>query len=258
MDNIIEQNELDKHTIQRYRFKVLGSGNAEKETIDDEAVEIDSNTNSNITQNENNDQQQNRFVEELLKKSDLLSTNIIKLQMQIEKQESDFENRLRDTVVREKEISFNEGYEKSRVELEKKYEEKISAYIETAKKLDVKMQEFNNFLKKLEKNLLDTSLEIAKEVVKKEILTSSSDIAIALANELIKDLKDTSAMTIKTNPKDYEALNEVFKDNDKVNVQPDDAVSVGGVVFLSEKGNLDGNLSARFEQIKQLLQNKSD
>jgi len=258
MENIIGQNELDKHTIQRYRFKVLGSGNAKGETIDNEALEIDSNKNCNIVQNENNDQQQNQFVEELLKKSDLLSTNIIKLQMQIEKQESDFANRLRDTVAREKEISFDEGYEKSKAELEKKYQEKISAYIETARKLDIKTQEFNNFLKKLEKNLLDTSLEIAKEVVKKEILTSSSDIAIALAKELIKDLKDTSTMTIKTNPENYEALNEVFKDNDKVNVQSDDAVSIGGVVFLSEKGNLDGNLSARFEQIKQLLQNKSD
>ena len=98
---------------------------------------------------------------------------------------------------------------------------------------------------------------MAKEVVKKEILTSSSDVAVALAKELIKDLKDTSNITIKTNPETYEALNEVFKDNDKVDVQSDDAVSIGGVVFLSEKGNLDGNLSARLEQIKCLLQNES-
>ncbi len=110
----------------------------------------------------------------------------------------------------------------------------------------------------MEKNLLDTSLEIAKEVVKKEISTSSSDIAVALAKELIKDLKNSSNIAIKTNPKNYEALNEVFKDNNKVEIQSDDAVSLGGVVFLSENGNLDGNLSARFEQIKCLLQNKSD
>ncbi len=258
MDNIIGQNELDKHTIQRYRFRVLGSGNVEEEIVDSESVKIDSNKNLNILQNDNSDDNQNQFVEELLKKSDLLSTNIIKLQMQIEKQESDFANRLSDTVTREKEISFNEGYEKSKAELEKKYEEKISAYIETARKLDAKTQEFDNFFKQLEKNLLDTSLEIAKEVVKKEILTSSADIAIALARELIKDLKDTSTMTIKSNPEDYEALNEVFKDNDKVDVQSDEAVSLGGVVFLSEKGNLDGNLSARFEQIKCLLQNESN
>ena len=254
MDNIIEQNELDKHIIQRYRFKVLGSGNIEKETIEQEVAEIDSDKNSSVVQNENIDQDQNQFVEELLKKSDLLSTNIVKLQMQIEKQESEFENRLRDTVAREKELSFNEGYEKSKEELEKKYEEKISAYIETAKRLNAKTEEFDNFLKKLENNLLDTSLEIAKEVVKKEIATSSSDIAIALARELIKDLKDSSKVTIKTNPKNYEALHEVFKDNDKVDVESDDVVSIGGVVLLSEKGNLDGNLSARFEQIKCLLQ----
>lgn len=258
MDNIIGQNELDKHTIQRYRFRVLGSGNIEEETLDHEAVKIDTNENSNIVQNENNDQEQNQFVEELLKKSDLLSTNIIKLQMQIEKQESDFANRLSETVAREKELSFNEGYEKAKAELEKQYEEKISAYIETARKLDEKTKEFDNFFQKLEKNLLDTSLEIAKEVVKKEILTSSSDIAIALARELIKDLKDSSSMIIKTNPENYEALKEVFKNNDKVNVQSDDAISIGGVVLLSEKGNLDGNLSARFEQIKCLLQNESD
>ena len=94
--------------------------------------------------------------------------------------------------------------------------------------------------------------------MKKEILTSSSDVAVALAKELIKDLKDTSNITIKTNPENYEALNEVFEDNVKVDVQSDDAVSVGGVIFLSEKGNLDGNLSARLKQIKYLLQNESD
>ncbi len=148
MDNVIEQNELDKHTIQRYQFKVLGAGNREDEIINNETMDIDSSENKHILQNEINDEKQNQFVEELLKKSDLLSTNIIKLQMQIEKQERDFANRLKDTVEREKEISFNEGYEKSKVELENKYEEKISVYIETARKLDAKIQELDGFLKK--------------------------------------------------------------------------------------------------------------
>ncbi len=258
MDNIIEQNELDKHTIQRYRFKVLGAGKIEDEMIEDDAMEADFDNSNNIIQNDNNSEKQNQFVEELLKKSDLLSTNIVKLQMQIEKQESDFAKRLKETVEREKEISFNEGYEKSKSDLEQQYKEKVSTYLEAAKRIDAKIEEFDSIFEKIEKNLLDTSLEIAKEVIKKEIATSSSDVAIALAKELIIDLKNSSDITIKVNSENYEALNDVFKDNNKVEVVIDDAVTAGGVILLSEKGNLDGNISARLEQIKCLLQNKSD
>ena len=75
---------------------------------------------------------------------------------------------------------------------------------------------------------------------------------------LIEDLKESSNITIKVNSENYEVLSDIFKDNSKVRVVADDAITAGGVMLLSEKGNLDGNISARLEQIKCLLQNKTN
>jgi len=257
MDNVIEQTELDKHTIQRYRFKVLGSAKIEEDIVEDFTQEVDLDKKNSDTQKDIVDENQNQFIEELLKKSDILSSNIIKLQMQIEKQESEFEKRLKESIAREKEISFDEGYKKAKEELESNYNERISNYIESAKKLQEKIESLDKFFEKIEKNLLDTSLEVAREVIKKEISNDSSQIALALARELVDDLKDANKITLKVNPKDFDTLSEIFAQSSTIDVQSDTAISPGGVIFLSEKGNLDGNISARLEKVKYLLQSKS-
>ncbi len=256
MDNIIEQDKLGRHTVQRYRFKVLGSMTTDDMQTEDETQEIPLVEKKSVKKDDKVDDNQNKFVEELLKKSDTLSTNIIKLQMQIEKQESEFENRLKESIAREKEIAFDEGYSKAKSELESSFSEKSINYIESAKKLSQKAEEFDKFLKNLEKNLLDTSLEVAREVIKKEIEISSSKVAEALAKELIDDLKDANKITLKVNPKDFDALQKVFANSAKIDVEADSAISLGGVVLLSEKGNLDGNLSSRLEKVKYLLQSE--
>ncbi len=257
MDNVIEQSELNKHTIQRYRFKVLGSKKVEEEFINELKETVDLEVKKEPVKKEPVDESQNQFIEELLKKSDTLSSNIIKLQMQIEKQESEFENRLKESVAREREISFEEGYKKAKEELESSYNDKVANYIESAKKLKEKISEVDAYFEKIEKNLLETSLELAKEVIKKEISNASSQVALALAKELLKDLKDAAKVTLKVNPRDYDALKEIFTEDEKIEVQSDTAVSPGGVILLSEKGNLDGSITARLEKVKYLLQNRS-
>ncbi len=254
MDNVIEQNELNKHTIQRYRFKVLGSSALEENSFktdknEEEKIVVDS-----LHVQDKIDVGQNKFIEELLRKSDELSSNIIKLQMQIEKQEDEFQRRLKDDISREKEISSNEGYEKAKSELEANFNDGISNYTDSAKKLDDKVRELEIFLKKIESDVANTAVEIAKEVIKKEILSSGSSVATALSKELLSELKDTSKITLKVNPHDFSVLDEIYKDNDKIKVEADSAISKGGVVLLSENGNLDGNISARLEKVKYLLQ----
>ncbi len=259
MKNIVEKKDLQNHTIARYRFKVLGSSVIDEESEQEIDTDISHEEEVEVAnQPQIINESQNQFVEELLKKSDTLSSNIIKLQMQIEKQESEFETRLKDSVAREKEISFDEGYAKAKEQLEVKFEEKVSLYLESARKLNEKIKEIDIFFDKLEKDLIETSLEVAKEVIKKEISTSSQKVAVSLAQDLIKDLADANRITIKVNPKDFEELKTVFEENEKVKIESDTAVSLGGVVLLSEKGNLDGNITARLEKVKYLLQSKHD
>jgi flagellar assembly protein FliH len=255
MDNVIEKRELEKHTIEKYRFKVLGSAvqdeNAPNNSdLDEDAKEIAEPIESFVPQVD-----ESGFVEELLKKSDELSSNIIKLQIQIEKQESDFKARLEEEVSRQRKEASKEGYEQAKSELEEKSNEIILNYTNSAKKLDEKIKEMDNFLDKTQDDIAHTAIDVAKEVVKKEISASSSSVATALSKELMSELKEANQITLKVNPQDLEVLREIYKDNDKVSVDADLAISKGGVVLFSKKGNLDGNISQRFEKVKNLLEN---
>jgi len=254
VDNVIEKQELDKHTIQRYRFKVLGSSLQEEGELEDIELQKENEETAIPVENVKISQDENKFIEELLKKSDELSSNIIKLQMQIERQESDFNTRLESEILRQKEISTKEGYEKAKLELEDSFKSSIENYKNSAQKLDEKLKEIDSFLKKVEDDVANTAVEVAKEVVKKEISNSSSAVAIALAKQLLEELKDANKIIIKVNPEDFKILKDIYKDNEKIKIEADKAISKGGVVLLSENGNLDGNISQRFEKVKYLLQ----
>jgi len=255
MDNVIEKQELEKHTIQRYRFKVLGSNIQEDDhTQDDNAVD-DSEEVKKETVKEEIKENESKFIEDLLKKSDELSSNIIKLQMQIEKQEDNFKIRLEKEIAREKETATNDGYEKAKLEFQENLDKTILNYKDSAKKLDEKIKELDIFLNKVQNDIADTAIEVAKEVVKKEISSAGSSVALSLSKELLSELKDADNIVLKVNPDDFSALNDIYKNNDKITLEEDKAISKGGVVLLSKNGNLDGNISQRFEKVKNLLQN---
>ncbi len=257
-NNVIDQKELENHVVQRYRFKVLGSASVLENSDNDEVEEEEDNKTQEIIVESGGDIDipESSFVEELLKKSDELSSNIIKLQMQIEKQETEFKSRLEEETKRAREDGFADGYEKAKKELQEQFEVAVKEYVESARKLDDVTKNIDGFLDKLQNDISNTSVEIAKEVIKKEVSIQSSEIAKALAQELIEELKEAVKIVLKVNPEDYETLKEIYNDNKRVEVEADSAVSKGGVVLLSDSGNLDGNLSLRLEKVKYLLQDK--
>ncbi len=256
MDNVVEKKELEKHTIEKYRFKVLGLTVQDEEALIDPDIDINAKSIEEPEESILPKADESKFVDELLKKSDELSSNIIKLQIQIEKQEDDFKARLDKEVSREKEIAQKEGFEQAKSELEEKLNVTVLNYENSAKKMDEKIKEMDTFLNKMQDDIAHTAVEVAKEVIKKEISDSSSSVATALSRELLDELKDANRITLKVNPQDAKILNEVYKDNDRVSVEPDPAISKGGVVLFSENGNLDGNISQRFEKVKNLLEDK--
>lgn len=256
MKTIIETNEVKEHMIEPYRFKVLGGAKL-VETSEEDVVD-----NSNIEQEvvpieqevikQEND---NKFVEELLKKSDELSSNLIKLQMQIEKQESEFERRLQSELERERQSSYENGYNKAKEELEVSIKEIKDKYLNSFKKLEEESKKQENFLKKLEEELSSVAIEVAKEVIAKEVKESSASIAKELSKVLMEELKDAKKIKLKVNPKDFEDIKSVYSDIEHISVDSDSAISEGGVVVLSDVGNLDGNIKTRLEKVKNLIDN---
>ncbi len=264
MSNIIEHEKTKNHVIKPYHLKSLdGVSNEDEMQEMDEAPEVTQDKTSKepkvVEHHEpivQVDEQQNRFIEELLKKSDELSTNIIKLQMQIEKQEDDFNNRLIKELERESQDAYEKGYQSAKDELESSTNEIKDKFLNSIVTLEKEAIKGDDFLKHLEGELLSTSIEVAKEVISKELKNSSSDVAAALCKKLIEELKDAKNIKLKVNPADFDALQEIYSAIKNIDVQSDSAITKGGVIVLSDTGNLDGNISTRLDKVKNLLENE--
>ena len=287
--SVITSDTSPAHFIENYRFKVLGSNeraqdsapvlieeNNLSEELNEQNLEqggenfapqsqpvhqMQSNIQNHFAPQPQNSQAHqpgfdSSFVEELLKKTDELSSNIIKLQMQIENQESEFAKRLEAEIARAKEDGKNEGIAQTNAANEAKIKELEAKFSASAAKLDEQYAKFDEFLKKSEEELGQTAIKIAKEVIEKEVSSASSQIAHHLANSLIKELSDVKNIEIRVNPEDSDYLKEQFSKNERVKVSADDAISKGGVVIISEGGNIDATMQTRLEKLKMLVNNE--
>ena len=284
--SVITSETSPAHFIENYRFKVLGVG---ERATDSAPVLIEENNLSEELSEQNFGQKgenfipqashqtqtnsqnhfapqaqspqiqqvgESSFVEELLKKTDELSSNIIKLQMQIENQESEFAKRLETEISRAKEDGKNEGIAQANAANEARVNELEARFSASAAKLDEQYVKFDEFLKKIEEELGQTAIKIAKEVIDKEISISSNQIAHHLASSLIKELSNVKNIEIRVNPEDSEYIKEQFSKNEHVKISADDAISKGGVVIISDGGNIDATMQTRLEKLKMLVNNE--
>ncbi len=271
--NVISGGASDQHVVEGYRFKVISE--FDNHTGEKKHTQTPDEENANISLNDEKPVEENQaiaptqaimetqiptfqpsFVEDLLKKTDEMSSNIIKLQMQIESQENEFNNRLNSELENAKEKFAKEGYEKAKEEFQKELSDFKDKYLKSIAKLDNACENLENFIEKNEKELADTAIDIAKEVILKELELNSSKIAYALAKDLIGELKGASAIELKVNAEDYEYLKEQFDQNAHIKISLDDAISKGSVVIISDAGNIESNLSSRLTKIKKMVNNE--
>lgn len=272
--NVISGGTSDQHVVEGYRFKVISEfdNHTEEKQHHPQISNEENIITSSKDENPTNESQtpapsqvvqevqtpafQPSFVEDLLKKTDEMSSNIIKLQMQIESQESEFNNRLNSELESAKEKFSKEGYEQAKVEFEKELNELRDKYLKSVSKLEEACVNLNVFIEKNEKELADTAIDIAKEVILKELENNSSKIAYALAKDLINELKGAGSIEIKVNSVDYNYLKEHFSENSHIKITLDDAISKGSVIILSDSGNIESNLNARLIKIKKMVNNE--
>ncbi|EGK7561438.1 flagellar assembly protein FliH [Campylobacter coli] len=272
--NVISGGTSDQHVVEGYRFKVISEFDNHTEEkqhhlqISNEENIITSSKDENpanesqtpvpsqVVQEVQTPAFQPSFVEDLLKKTDEMSSNIIKLQMQIESQENEFNNRLNSELENAREKFSKEGYEQAKAEFEKELTDLRDKYLKSVSKLEEACTNLNVFIEKNEKELADTAIDIAKEVILKELENNSSKIAYALAKDLINELKGAGSIEIKVNSVDYNYLKEHFSENSHIKITLDDAISKGSVIILSDSGNIESNLNARLIKIKKMVNNE--
>lgn len=262
MATVISNEELQRHNIDKYNFKVLGMGaNAQnnmssKESSPAKKQETASQATpqekeqSSVDSSAMSQNSKDSLIESLLKKTDEMSSNFIKLQMKLESKEEEFKLQLE----KAKEVSYAEGVEAGKTEaskdLEKNYQSGLGQFSASVATLEKSAQEFADALEGIKGELMSAALDISKEVLKVELSTNSNEIAKVLSNELIKELQSAAKVTLKINPKNHGALSEHLGKLENVTLVSDSAVSEGGVIAMSDAGNIDAQITKRFERVK--------
>ena len=254
MATIISSNAIDEHNVHKYSFKVIAVGSNEEKSANKEKVyTAEDNPKARVSDVDSSalsTSSKDSLIESLMKKTDEMSSNFIKLQMKLEAKEEEFQEQLK----KAKEEAFNEGLKageaKAREEIDKALNSKLELLTESIKKLEESAGEYEKALEGVKNELLSAALDIAKEVVQVEVSENSAKIAKTLSDELIKELQSASKITLKVNPKDHSAIVEHLGKLEHVEVLPDSAINEGGVIVLSDAGNIDAQISKRFERVK--------
>ncbi|WP_104761480.1 flagellar assembly protein FliH [Helicobacter cetorum] len=245
-ENLIHKDRLDKHDIQKYEFKNMANFHSntpqqpsfmqdspiKKEKVEQKIIEND-------------------LIECLLKKTDELSSHVVNLQMQFEKAQEESKALIENAKNDGYKIGFKEGEEKARNELVNSINEEKNQLLHAITSLSEKMKSSQEHLSALEKELSAIAIDIAKEVIVKEVEENSQKVALALAEELLKNVIDATDIHLKVNPLDYPYLNEHLQNASKIKLESNDAIAKGGVVIDSSNGSVDGNLMNRYKTLKE-------
>lgn len=261
MSSIITSDRIKKHDVDKYNFKVLSMSaeQQQEEDIEEPSESITKKTVPNIP-SFNSEREidssamsknsKDSLIESLLNKTDEMSSNFIKLQMKLESMSEEHKIELQKT----KEEAYALGVEAGKAEAYKENEKNtvnsLSQYSASVLKLEANAKEFESALEGIKKELISAALDISKEVIKVELNENSTKVATLLAKELIKELQSASKITLRVNPKDHGAISEAVGSLVHVEVISDSAVSLGGVIAISDAGNIDAQISKRFERVK--------
>ncbi len=251
MGKIIDADKLNEHHVKKFQFTALAVNQEKKEpfnptlfTDNEEVIES--------TQEEEKPKNNNE-ADALLQKIEHLSSENIRLETELETLKNEFDER----VTKERE----EAYEKGKVEGIKDTQETLQEHndelniqlIKSITALDEQIQKHEEFFTSCKDELVEASTIIAEKIIKKELEDHSEIVAKKLADTFINDLKEASTITLKVNPKDARYIEEHYKEKKNIKIDADDAINKGGIIILSDIGNIDGNIDTRVEKAIALI-----
>ncbi|WP_456480130.1 flagellar assembly protein FliH [Nautilia sp.] len=252
MNRIINGEAVENHIINRYKFKNFDDENAFVEEKDNAAADEDTKTGEPFEKPVEKETQKNsETIEKLLKKIEELSHNIVNIQTGFERQLKECKEQIEAERKRAFEEGYKKGKEESGLQIRQELEEKINMLQQSVRKIDKINEIFEEKIISIEKELISVALDIAKEVIQKEVSENSREIAYNLAKTLMEDIKDATKIQIKVNPKDAQYLKK--QDLKNVEIIEDEAVKEGGVVIISDIGNIDAEILQRFKAIKEAV-----
>ena len=260
MAKIIQKEELQRHNVNKYSFKVLAIGSHKK---NNEKAKSETTTQEHVETIESPKQEEtptpktskDELIESLLKKVDDMGSNFIKLQMKLEDMQEEHKKELEKISQESYEKGLAEGKELGKKEVEDSYANSLNLFSNSISKLEEMINQYNNAIENLKNELVSAAIDIAKEVIEIELSQNSVEVAHKLASTLIEELKDAAKITIKVNPNDFVELSKRLSNLSNVKIVADDAIQPGGVIANSDIENIDAQIQNRFERVKKVILN---
>ena len=254
MATVISSSELESHNVNKYNFKIIANSVSQENTNQDKGNITSEKTPQTKTQEVDSSalstSSKESLIESLMQKTDEMSSNFIKLQMKLEAKEEEFTQNL----AKAKEEAFSEGLKaglaKAQEDLAQSSTQGLELFAESVVKLEKSAEEFTAALEGIKSHLISAALDISQEVIKIELSSHSNEVAKLLCDELLKELQTASKVTIKVNPANHGALSEHTGKLENVVILSDSAISEGGVIVISDAGNIDSQIQKRFERVK--------
>jgi flagellar assembly protein FliH len=190
------------------------------------------------------------MINSLLEKSDNLSYELQSLQRKMDEQERLFQSELKSLKSDAYERGVQDGYVKAKNDADNQYSDSISQLHESIAKLEKLSETFSSMRGSFEKELVHTSVAIAKEVISTEVGFNSGEVAINLAKSLLQNVEEAKEITLHVNGGDYETLKSGFANMEHIEIVPDRAVSKGGIIVVTDVGTIEGNIMERFKEVK--------
>ncbi len=251
MSNVINT-DADNITVQKYQFGKIELDGDSEQIVTSDIFKEKKTTTSQELQEQEQEQETDENSKELLEKIDILTSQIVDLQMQLDNKDKEFEKKL--------ETLTKEAYEKGNIEgikdttqtFQNENEELKKQLIRSITLLDEKTASIDKMFKNIEEDLVESAIVIAKKIIKKEIDNNSAQIAKSISSALIERLKDSTNITIKVNIDDEKEISEHFK-SDSINIIADEAISRGGVIIQSNESNIDATISTRLNKAIELI-----
>lgn len=257
--NVITPQSTREHIIDSYHFKVMSEFAAMEEKKQKEEQQSMQESSAQTLEEVPEEQAptppapapaplQQDIVEGMFKEKEEMIDKMARLEMQVESQQKEFNANLETA----KEKYTQEGYNQAKAEFEKENNELKEKFLKSIAKLDEVSTNLDEFISKNEKELASAAIEIAKEVINKELEQNSAQIAFNLAKDLIEELKGAANIELKVSPNDYDFIKSKLNTSSKLKISLDDAISKGSVVVLSDEGNIEANLNSRLTKIKKM------
>ena len=271
---VINDHNKDRYTVSNYNLKVLSCDLPDLKVVDAGVIHQGFKTFEEIEKLENEakpietvetidaevpvgenlepvvNESHDELIESLLKKADDFSSKYLKAQMDLETFQQ--ESQSNEAAIRE--AAFKEGQESAMQEASASAEQlqddvlgQLQTSIET---LNQNSQEFSKSLQSVKQELVAAALEIAKEVIVKELDSNSNEMALNLATSLMKDIDSKSDISLKVHPNQLSTFKQALVAESRVSVVADPAVSEGGVIIMSQMGTIEADIMQRFEHIK--------